>query len=163
MDGRRRWSTSVALAATAIGLAVTPAATAATGVAVSQVSSLKGSAGTLSGKVVNDTGKLTHARITVSLHRRGTTRAVLGRTAATVNAHGEASFRVAVKLPAGLKKGEYYLSACTASGLVQGGYGCATAQDDIVIGAARKAATVKVSQAPECTSGGRTLSKPGQR
>ena len=61
--------------AAAIGLGVAPAAMAATGVAVSSVSSLKGSAGTLTGRVVNDTGKLTHARITVSLHKRGTTRA----------------------------------------------------------------------------------------
>src|SRR5215218_3861951 len=151
MDGRRRWSAGVALTAVAVGLGFTPAALAATGVSVSAVSSLKGSAGTLSGKVVNDSGKLTHARITVSLHKRGTKRAVVGRTAATVAAHGAARFRVAVKLPAGLAKGTYYLSACTASGLAQGGYGCATAQDDIVIGAAAPAAA-KISQAPACTS-----------
>ena len=51
MDGRK------VVAATALLLALgAPAAYAAPGVTVSQVSSLKGTSGTLTGKVVNETG-----------------------------------------------------------------------------------------------------------
>ena len=77
MDGRRRGSAGAVLAVAAIGLGAAPAAMAASGVSVSAVSSLKGNAGTLSGKIVNDTGKLSHARVTISLHLRGTKRAVV--------------------------------------------------------------------------------------
>ena len=48
--------------------------------------------------------------------RRGTHHAVIGRTTVNVAAHSSAAYRVAVKLPAGLTKGNYYLSACTPYG-----------------------------------------------
>src|ERR1700754_855229 len=170
MDGRRRRAVGASLfTIAALALAAAPAAWAAPGVSVSEISSLKAgaSSGTLSGKVINDTSKLTHARVTISLHRRGTARQVVGRTAATVAGRGSANFTVAVKLPSSLKKGTYYLSACTPSGNVLGGYRCATARDDILIGGGAAVrgmgARAKVSQAAECSSGARTLSKPGMR
>src|SRR3954470_16837550 len=156
MDVRRVAAASVVAV---MGLAAAPAAQASGGLAVSSISSLKGSAGTLRGTVVNDRGALAHARVIVSIHRRGTVRRVVGRAAATVAAHGSANFKVAVKLPA-LTKGTYYLSACAPTGA--GTYGCATAQDDIVVGAV-PLAKARVSQAPACSSGAHTLSKAGQR
>ena len=99
------------------GFAASPAL-AAPGVSVSALSSLKAgaTAGTLSGKVVNDSSRATRAQVAVRIMRRGTHHGVIGRTAVKVAAHGSAAYRVAVKLPAGLTKGNYYLSACTAQG-----------------------------------------------
>ena len=59
--------------------------------------------------------------------RRGTHHPVIGRTTVGIAAHGSAAYGVAVKLPAGLKKGNYYLSACTPNGTGAGALGCATA------------------------------------
>src|SRR3954468_14783969 len=164
MDGRRRRLVgATALVVAAAGLTAAPAAMAAGGISVASISALQGRAGTLTGTVVNDTNRTRHARVIVSLHRRATTRSVVGRTAATVKAHGSAGFTVAVKLPARLANGAYSLSACTPAGKGAGTYGCATARDDIQIGAA-KASRAKAAQAPaDCTSGARTLSKPGMR
>ena len=149
---------AVAAVAAAAGLAAAPAH-AAGGVAVSSISSLKGSAGTLRGTIVNDSSKATRAPVVVSLHRWGTQRTVLGRSSALVAAHSTASFRVAVRLPR-LKAGSYYLSACTPTG--PGTYGCATGENDIVVGA-KAAPKARVAQAAACTSGAHTLSKAGQR
>ncbi len=155
-----------------MGLAASPAL-AAPGVSVSAVSSLSqgATAGTLTGKVVNDSGRAANSAVTVRIMRRGTTARVVGRTTVKVGAHSSADYSVAVKLPAGLSKGNYYLSACAPKG--DGGpdaLGCATAQRDVLIkggipvrGTAITNALAKVSQAPVCSAGGRTLAKPGSR
>ncbi|HET6549581.1 MAG TPA: M1 family aminopeptidase, partial [Solirubrobacter sp.] len=98
---------------------------------------------------------------------------VLGRTAVKVAARSSARYRVGVKLPSGLKRGTYYVSACTPSGAGAGLYGCATAQDEVLVKGGtpvrgRRAAAVyrrvaRASVAEDCTSGARTLSKPGMR
>ncbi len=158
MDGRLG---RAAGAAVMVALLAAAPASAGTGLSVSSVSSLRGSAGTLKGNVVNDTGKAQRARIVISLHRRGTQRAVVGRTQVSVAAHGHASYRAAVKLPKNLKRGTYYLSSCAAQG--GGRYGCATADREVQIGAVvAKAATVAAAD-EVCSPGGRTLSKPGMR
>src|SRR3954451_24503208 len=82
---------------------------------VSKVSSLKAgaTAGTLHGTVVNKTASASRAKVTVRLMRWGTKAPVVGRVSVPVLAHGSADFSVKVKLPAGTKRGNYYLSACT--------------------------------------------------
>jgi hypothetical protein len=152
-----------------------PPALAASGVSVSAVSSLKAraSSGTLTGKIVNDTSHATRTEVAVRLMRRGTQRRVVGRTPVTVAAHGSAAYDVAVKLPSGLARGNYYLSACAPSEIRSGEYGCATAQDDVLIkggtpvrGTLAAAAVAKAAQAAPaetCSAGGRTLSAPGSR
>jgi hypothetical protein len=153
-----------------LGVGVTPAF-ASSGVTVADVSSLKGSAGTLTGTVYNDTGKATRADVTVRVMRRGTKRAVIGRTTVLVGAKQAAAYRVAVKLPAGLSRGNYYLSSCTPSGHGAGKYGCATAQDEVLVQGgfpvrgtqAATALKARAAQAEPCSAGGRTLSKPGTK
>ena len=154
-----------------LGLVASPAL-AAPGVAVSAVSSLQAgaTAGTLTGKVVNDTDRATRAQVAVRIMRRGTRRPAIGRTTVAVPAHGSAVYRVAVKLPPGLSRGNYYLSACTAYGNGAGKLGCATARDEVLIkggtparGTQAASALAKAAQAETCSSGGRTLAKPGSR
>ena len=155
-----------------LGLGATPAL-AASGVSVSALSSLKAgtTAGTLSGTVVNDSGHATRSEVAVRIMRRGTHAPVVGRTTVKVDAHGSAAYRVAVKLPAGLKQGNYYLSACTPNGKGAGALGCATARDDVLIKGgipvrgvqAAGKLTAKAAQAPACSAGGRTLAQPGSR
>jgi Peptidase family M1 domain len=154
-----------------LGLAASPAL-AAPGVSVSELSSLKAgaNAGTLTGKVVNDSGRATRAEVAVRVMRRGTHHGVIGRTTVKVAAHGSAGYRVAVKLPAGLTKGNYYLSACTANGTGAGGLGCATARDDVLIkggtpgrGVQGASTLARAAQAPACSAGGRTLAQPASK
>ena len=70
-----------------------------------------------------------------------------------------------VKLPANLAKGTYYLAACTPYNADDGRYGCATAHEDVLIGGGSRVRPplARASQAPTCSSGARTLSKPGTR
>ena len=160
MDGRR------IAAVTAVLMALgAPAAYAAPGVTVSQVSSLKGTSGTLEGKVVNETGKAASTKLTVHLLRRGTKRALVGSTPVKIAAKSSASYRVKVKLPSGLAKGTYYLAACTPYNGNDGRYGCATAHEDVLIGGGSRVRPplAQASQAEPCSSGARTLSKPGTR
>jgi hypothetical protein len=173
MDSRRVRAAGASLVTVALmGLAAAPAL-AAPGVSVSAVSSLKAgaTAGTLTGKVVNDTSRATSSKVAVRIMRRGTSARVIGRTTVKVGAHSAAAYSVAVKLPAGLTKGNYYLSSCTQyGGSDEGKLGCATAQDEVLIkggipvrGTAVSSALAKASQAPACSAGGRTLAQPGSR
>ena len=154
----------------AIGLTA-PAAFGAPGVSVSSVSSLKAgaTAGTLTGKVTNDTGRAKRAEVAVRIYRRGTKVPVIGRTAVNVAGHSSAAYSVKVKLPASLTRGNYYIGACTAYGRA-GADGCATAQDDVYIkggfpvrGVATTRALAKAAQSPACSPGARTLAEPGSR
>jgi hypothetical protein len=136
MDVRRVRAVGASLITVGLmGLAASPAL-AAPGISVSEVSSLKAgaTAGTLSGRVVNDSSKASRSKVSVRIMRRGTKAPVIGRTTVKVAAHSSAAYSVAVKLPAGLAKGNYYLSACTPKGSGgAGALGCATAQDDVLI------------------------------
>ena len=81
------------------------------------------------GTVVNDTDRASARAGRRADHPpRHERRRSIGRTPVDVAAHGSAVYRVAVKLPASLKRGNYYLSACTAYGIGAGKLGCATAQ-----------------------------------
>ncbi|RKQ91576.1 peptidase M1-like protein [Solirubrobacter pauli] len=165
MDRRSRRALGVALVA--LGVAAAPAQ-AAPGVSVSSLSSLKAgaTAGTLNGTVVNDTGHAKRAAVTVRIFRRGTDAAVIGRTAVDVGAHGKADYRVKVALPSSLERGNYYLGACTSYGKGDGSLGCATAQDEVLIGGGTpvRPATARAAQAPaECGPGGRSLQPAGSR
>ena len=159
------------LAIAAVGLGGPALASAAPAVvSVSSLSSLNAgaTAGTLNGRVTNETSRATNAKVTVHLMRRGTKHPLVGSTTVRVAAKSSAAYRVSVKLPAGLQKGNYYLSACTPSGAGSGLYGCATAEKDVLIGGGIPvrgpgAALATASQAETCTPGGRTLSKPGTR
>lgn len=172
MDVRRVRAAGASLVTVALmGLAASPAF-AAPGVSVSAVSSLKAgaTAGTLTGKVVNDTNHATRSEVSVRIMRRGTHHRVIGRTTVKVAAHSSTAYSVGVKLPSGLTRGNYYLSACTPYGTGAGALGCATAQDDVLIkggiavpGTQGASALAKASQAPACSAGGRTLAKPGSR
>jgi hypothetical protein len=171
--GRVRAAGASLIAAGLMGLAASPAL-AAPGVSVSAVSSLKAgaTAGTLTGKVVNDTNRATRAQVTVRILRRGTQRRVVGRTGVKVGAHSSADYSVGVTVPSGLTRGNYYLAACTPSGTGAGKYGCATAHEDVLIdggipvrGTAATTALAKAAQAAPapCSSGAHTLSAPGSK
>jgi hypothetical protein len=171
MDVRRVRAAGASLIAVALtGLVASPAL-ASTGVKVANVSSLKGSAGTLTGEVYNDTAKATRAEVSVRIMRRGLAQTVIGRTAVTVGAEQGAAYNVKVKLPSGLARGDYYISACTPSGNGAGKYGCATAQDEVLVKGgvpvrgtgAQSALKARAAQAPACSAGGRTLSEPGTK
>ena len=175
MDVRRVRATGVALFSVALtGLSAGPAL-ASPGVTVSTLSSLKAgaTAGTLSGKVINRTGRASTANVTVRLMRYGTKAPVVGRTKVRVGANGSAAYRVAVKLPGGLARGNYYLSACTPYG-DDGAQGCASTADEIRIagGTAIRGSKVrlpplrsgaKASAAEVCSPGAHTLVSPGDR
>jgi hypothetical protein len=169
MDGRTVRAAAASLVAVALtGIAASPAL-ASSGVTVTSVSSLKGSAGTLTGKVYNDTGRSRRADVSVRIMRRGLEQTVIGRTTVAVGAKQSAAYSVAVKLPSGLARGNYYISSCTPSGA--GTYGCATAHDEVLIkggfpvrpAGATRALKARAAQAPACSAGGRTLSKPGMK
>jgi hypothetical protein len=147
------------------GLVASPAL-ASTGVTVTSVSSLKGSAGTLTGTVFNDSGKFARSEVSVRIMRRGLKKTVIGRTAVSVGAGQSAAYRVRVKLPSGLARGNYYISACAPR--PAGMFGCATAEDEVLIKGGtpvRGTGTLsaRAAQAPACSAGGRTLSKPGTK
>src|SRR4051794_10457706 len=173
MEGWRGRALCASLAAAAaLGLP----AVAHARVNVTQVSSLAGNAkaGNLSGLVRNDGNRARAATVTVRAMRRATGGAVVGRTTVTVPAHGAKAFLVGVKVPSTLKKGTYYLAACTPQGGADAGkLGCATAQRDVLVKggdplrgivAQRRfdAAKAHAAQA-QCTAGARTLEKPGDR
>src|SRR5690242_1153508 len=111
MDVRRARAIGAALTTFALAGSLAAPALASPGVTVSTLSSLRAgqSAGTLGGKVINRTSKAATANVTVRLMRYGTKAPVVGRTKVRVGAGGSASYRVAVRLPAGLAKGNYYL------------------------------------------------------
>ncbi|WP_156028285.1 gluzincin family metallopeptidase [Candidatus Solirubrobacter pratensis] len=158
-----------------VGATGTAVAAAAPGIGVSELSSLRAgtTAGTLHGRVVNRTAKAAHADVTVSLHRRGVERHVVGHASVRVGAKGTAAYRVKVKLPSGLPRGTYYLSSCTAYGAEAGVYGCATAQDEVQIGGgtpvrgtavqATFSKVARAARAEACGSGAHSLSAPGSR
>ncbi|WP_028058034.1 M1 family aminopeptidase [Candidatus Solirubrobacter pratensis] len=175
MEGRKVRATGAALLTLALsGLAAGPAL-AAPGVSVSTVSSLKGgaTAGTLTGTVLNRTSRATTATVTVRIMRYGTKAPAVGSTAVRVGANGAAAYRVAVKLPSRLSRGNYYLSACTPSGTGAGELGCATSDADVLIkgGTAIRGPKVQLpalrsgakAAAEDCTSGAHTLAAPGER
>jgi hypothetical protein len=177
MDGRRlRLAGAVVASMLAAGLMAGPALASSDGVTVGSIGSLKAGAttGTLSGKVVNRTNHEAAAKVTVRVNRYGTKAQVVGTTAVNVAGSSSAAYKVAVKLPAGLKKGSYYLSACTPSGAGAGELGCATSEADIAIdgGTPIRGAAVQLpralsgtsahaAQAETCSSGAHTLVKPG--
>ncbi len=173
MDVRRVRAIGAALTTVALaGLTAAPAL-ASPGVTVSTLSALKAgrTAGTLSGNVINRTGRAATANVTVRLMRYGTKAPVVGRTKVRVGANGSASYRVAVKLPGGLARGNYYLAACTPYGN-DGDQGCASTADEISIkgGTAIRGSKVQLpalrtgaraSAAEDCIPGARTLVSPG--
>ncbi|HWK29710.1 MAG TPA: hypothetical protein VNS09_24300 [Solirubrobacter sp.] len=165
MDVRRVRAGGAALVTlAALGLAASPAL--ASGTYVADVSSLGSgaTAGTLHGTVVNETAHAKTTQISVNLMRRGTKRTVVGRASVRVPARGSAAYGVKVKLPGKLARGMYYLAACTPSGNGAGKYGCATAQNEINIGAkAAPKPAATAAQAEDCSAGGRSLSAPGSR
>ncbi|WP_084286159.1 M1 family aminopeptidase [Solirubrobacter soli] len=182
MDSRKGRAFGVSLVLVG-ALALAPAAHAA-GVGVTSVSSLPAGAkaGNLTGLVTNESAKDTKAVVSVRVMRRGTGGALIGRTAVRVAAHGSKSFLVDVKVPSSLKKGTYYVAACTPQGGADAGaLGCATSAADLRIKGgdpvrgplATRAFDVqngtvatskaRASQAPACSPGARTLSEPGNK
>src|SRR6185503_2461009 len=132
--------------------------------------------------VTNDSGRAANAVVSVRVMRRGTGGALIGRTSVNVAAHGSKSFLVGVKVPSSLKKGTYYVAACTPQGGAdKGALGCATSAADLKIkggdplqgplatrafdvqNGTAASATARASQAPACTPGARTLSEPGNK
>ena len=177
MEGWTRRALGASLV-TAAAFGLVPAAQAAVG--VSEISSLAAGAqaGSLSGLVRNDGDRAVKSTVSVRAMRNATGGALVGRTTVSVPAHGSMSFLVDVKIPSSLKKGTYYLAACTPQGRGDAEQlGCATALKDVVVkggdplrGVSANAAfdqlngTTKAhaSQA-QCSPGPRTLSSPGNR
>ena len=162
----RHWSRSALL-----GLVAAPAL-AAPGVAVSAVSSLKAgaTAGTLRGTVVNDTEprdaragrRAGHAPRDAPPGRSGARRS-------HVAAHGSAAYRVAVKLPSRPEARQLLpvrlhgrpARARASSAAPRRRTRCSIKGGTAVRGAHAAAALAKAAQAETCSSGGRTLAKPG--
>jgi hypothetical protein len=176
MEGRTLRAAGALLAVVALGALTAGPALAAPHVTVGSLSSLKAGAraGTLHGIVVNRSNRAAHARVTVRVQRYGTKARVVGRTTVRVAAGRTVAYRVRVRVPAALERGNYYLSACTPNGLGAGNLGCATAQRDLKIkgGFAIRGALVKLpplaskahaAQAEVCSSGAHTIVAPGER
>src|SRR4051794_12102987 len=175
MNGRRGRAVGASIAVLGLlGVSAGPAL-ASPNMLVSKVSSLKAgaTAGTLHGTVVNKTASASRAKVTVRLMRWGTKAPVVGRVSVPVLANGSADFSVKVKLPAGTKRGNYYLSACTPAGLGAGDLGCASTANEILVKgglpirgvAATKALASQSSAAAAevCTPGAHTPALPGER
>ncbi len=173
MNGFKR--AGVGALSTVAVLAAAPAAHAA-GVGVTQISSLPAGAkaGTLTGVVSNESDRAARAQVSVRVMRRKTGGALIGKTFVDVAAHGTKTFLVGVKVP-GLKKGTYYVAACTPQGgSDKGALGCATSAADLKIkgGDALRGklaqrqfeaqGKARAAQA-QCSPGARTLVKPGDR
>ena len=181
MDGRLRRAAGASLVALAV-LALAPAAQAA-GVGVTSLSSLPAGAkaGNLTGVVTNDSDGAAKAKVSVRVMRGGTGGALIGTASVDVAAHSAKSFLVDVKVPSSLKKGTYYVSACTPQGGAdEGKLGCATSAADLKIKGgdplqgklATKAFDARARRAPArrtprrrrpARPGARTLSQPGNR
>src|SRR3954447_7457558 len=183
MDSRKRRALGASLVALA-ALALAPAAQAA-GVGVTSLSSLPAGAkaGNLTGLVTNESDSATTAKVSVRVMRRGTGGALIGKTSVAVAAHSAKSFLVDVKVPSSLKKGTYYVAACTPQGGPdKGALGCATSAADLKIkggdplqgklathafdvqnGTTAASGKAHAAQAPACTPGARTLSEPGNK
>jgi hypothetical protein len=163
-------------AAAALGLA--PAAHAAVG--VTELSSLPGHAraGNLSGLVRNDGDRARTATVTVRAMRHATGGAIVGRTTVQVAAHGAKAFLVNVRVPSTLKKGTYYLAACTPQGGPdRGKLGCATALREVLMKGGDPLRGIKATRAfdaqngaskaraaqAQCSPGPRHLSSAGNR
>jgi Peptidase family M1 domain len=176
MEGRRGRAAGAALVVLALSGVSAGTALASPHVTVGSLSSLKAGAthGTLRGTVVNRTSRATDADVTVRVMRYGTKAKIVGAAKVHVGANANADYRVAVRLPASLSRGNYYLSACTPSGTGHGELGCATSERDIAIKggtpvrgpkaqlpARRTGATA--ASAEDCSAGVRTLENPGDR
>src|SRR5215218_1689793 len=119
---------------TAAVLAAAPAAHAA-GVGVTQLSSLPAGAkaGNLTGVVTNESDRAARAEVSVRVMRRETGGALIGKASVDVAAHGTRTFLVRVAVPK-LKKGTYYVAACTPQGgSDKGALGCATSASDLKV------------------------------
>ena len=106
--------------------------------------------------------------------RRKTGGALIGRASVEVAAHSTKTFLVGVKVPS-LKKGTYYVAACTPQGGAdKGALGCATSAADLKIQGGdpvrgkvaqrqfQSQGRARAAQA-QCSPGARTLVKPGDR
>src|ERR1700754_2470378 len=156
-------------------LAAAPAAYAA-GVGVTQISSLPAGAeaGKLTGVVTNESDRAARAEVSVRVMRRKTGGALIGKTSVDVAAHATKTFLVGVRVP-NLKKGTYYVAACTPQGGADdGALGCATSASDLKVGggdplrgklAQRQFEGKSKARAAQvqCSPGARTLVKPGDR
>ena len=132
MEGFKRAGAGALL--TVAVLAAAPAAHAA-GVGVTEISSLPAGAkaGNLTGVVTNESDRAARAEVSVRVMRRKTGGALIGKTSVDVAAHGTKTFLVGVKVPS-LKKGTYYVAACTPQGGAdKGALGCATSAADLKI------------------------------
>ncbi len=174
MQMRKARATGAALLTIGLtGLTAGPAF--ADGVTVGSLSSLKAGdrAGTLHGRVLNRTAHAARARITVRTQRYGTRARVVGRTSVRVAAGRSAAYRVTVRIPGNLPRGNYYLSACTPNGA--GAFGCATTPGELRIKGGTpirgskvrlpraRPAGARAAQAETCSSGAHTLVEPGER
>jgi hypothetical protein len=91
----------------------------------------------------------------------------VGRVQVSVPAQASRSFGTEIEVPSGLEEGSYMLAACTPRPGEAGALGCATARRSLDIGAPSPVRGAKVladmarRDDPACSSGARTLSKPG--
>src|SRR4051812_19297929 len=107
MNGSKVRAAGVALASVvAAGLAASPASAGPRGT-VGSVSSLAAGAkaGTVRGEVVNRSDHAVDAKVTVRIQRTGAAAKFVGKTAVLVPANVTRTFKVAVKLPGSLSRG----------------------------------------------------------
>src|SRR3954454_7281781 len=175
MDGLKARALSVAVVSVVLAGVVAGPALGPPGVTGGSLSSLHAGAraGTPRGEVANAGAHAANARVSVRIQRTGAPAKFVGRTALRVPADGTASYRVAVKVPSGLSRGNYYFAACTALGSA-GDLSCATSAKEILIkggtpvrGSAVRLPTAlphaRAAQAETCASGAHTLAAPGER
>jgi hypothetical protein len=154
-------------------LGTSPALASGPGVTVGSVSSLAAGArsGTVHGTVINRRAKATTATVSVRV-QSARKAARVGSARVRVAANSSQGYTARVQLPSSLSRGNYYLAACTANG--DDALGCATSRRDIRIkgGFPVRGSAVRLPQtrrgagaaaAEDCTPGGHTLAKPGER
>ncbi len=117
--------------------------------------------------VTNPGTEATSGPVVVRLLRFGYEPRVVGRMDVRVPAQASRSFQAAIEVPMGLDRGSYMLAACTPQPDEPGALGCATARRSFDVGSAspvrgpKALAAMDLEEDQTCSSGARTLSKPG--
>lgn len=171
----RRLAGPVALAAIVM-VVVAPSALAqpqsqshlsASGISSAPAKTLPGHRYVLHGALENPTAADATAPVTIRLARPGQRPQVVGRASVRVPARAGRRYRAAISVPRGLAQGSYTLVACTPRRDEPGMSSCVTAERSVVIGHADpvrgplvRTPAIKANDAT-CSSGARTLAKPG--
>ena len=120
----------------------------------------------LHGTVVNERAHAVRRAVIARLLRAGGRSVVIGHGVATARAHDNSTYDVTVRIPRGLADGTYPIVACVHRDRRSDALSCASARRVVTIGgtaAAHSSGASRAARRDVCSSGARTLSKPGER